>query len=84
MFNNRDLQAITEALDGQTVALNAIKDAIVLQQKPTYSDDLGARVADLEVKMSKLWNLLTAQTPNGEDKLSKFGKRFGGKSKGFV
>jgi len=75
---------IKEALQGQIVALNAIKDAVVLQHKPTYSDDLGARVADLEVKMAKLWDLLTTTTPSGQEKLSKVGRRFGGKSKGFA
>lgn len=36
------------------------------------------RVADLEVKMAKLWDLLTERTPRKQDKLSKFGRRFGG------
>lgn len=36
------------------------------------------RVADLEVKMAKLWGLLVEQTPRKQDKLSKYGRRFGG------
>lgn len=39
---------------------------------------LSERVADLEVKMAKLWALLLETTPRGQDKLSKFGRRFGG------
>lgn len=39
-----------------------------------------ARVADLEVKMSKLWSLLVEQTPRKQDKLSKYGRRFGGRA----
>jgi len=77
MFND----GIKDALEGQIVALNAIKDAVVSTQKPAYSDDLGARVAELEIKMSKLWELLLTTTPTGQEKLSRFGKRFGGKSR---
>lgn len=38
------------------------------------------RVADLEIKLSKLWSMLIEYTPNNKEKLTKFGKRFGGKS----
>lgn len=42
--------------------------------------DTQERLAELEVKMTKLWTLLTTTTPNGQDKLSKYGKMFGGKA----
>lgn len=77
MFND----GIKDALEGQIVAMNAIKDAIVSHKTPAYSEDIGARVAELEVKMAKLWGMLTTVTPTGEEKLSKTGKRFGGKSR---
>jgi len=73
---------LKQALEGQIVALNAIKEALVLSQKPSYSDDIGARVAELEIKMGKLWGLLLETTPSGQDKLNRFAKkRFGGRSK---
>ena len=34
------------------------------------------RVVELEVKMSKLWDLLVEENNRGEDKPTKFGKRF--------
>lgn len=43
--------------------------------------DTQERLAELEVKMSKLWALLTTTTPNGQDKLNKYGKLFGGKTR---
>lgn len=36
------------------------------------------RIAELEVKIAKLWLLLTEQSQTGKDRLSKFGRRFGG------
>lgn len=39
------------------------------------------RLADLEVKMSKLWALLVEERQPGRPKLSKFGRLFGGKAK---
>ncbi len=81
MFND----GIKDALEGQIVAMNAIKEAIISQQKPGLSEDLGARVAELELKMSKLWTLLLTQTPGGEDKLNRFArKRFGGQSRAMM
>lgn len=38
--------------------------------------DLLERVADLEIKMAKLWMLLLDKTPAGQDKLSRPGKTF--------
>lgn len=42
------------------------------------------RIAELEIKMSKLWGLLIEKNIKGEDKLSKFGRRFGGQNKSFL
>jgi hypothetical protein len=39
------------------------------------------RIAELEVKMSKLWMLLTEVSPTGKERLSKYGRKFGGMSK---
>lgn len=34
------------------------------------------RLADLEIKMTHLWNLLLKTTPMGETKVSKYGRAF--------
>jgi peptidoglycan hydrolase CwlO-like protein len=52
-----------------------------LKNRKDISEDTLSRIADLEVKMAKLWALLVETTPMGKEKLSKFGRRFGGKSK---
>ena len=39
------------------------------------------RIAELEIKIAKLWSLLIEVTPTGKERLSKFGRRFGGMSK---
>lgn len=49
-------------------------------QKNLTKDEL-ARLADLEVKMAKLWGILLETTPSGKDKISKFGRKFGGQIK---
>lgn len=55
---------------------------LLMARKPDYlSNEEKARLADLEVKMAKLWGLLIETTPLGKEKLSKFGRRFGGANK---
>lgn len=54
------------------------------QKSPVNSMDYAQRLADLEVKMAKLWALLLETTPTGKDKLTKMGKFFGGKSKNML
>lgn len=52
-----------------------------VQQKPDKLEkDAYERLADLEVKMARLWGLLTEELPSGKTKLSKFGRKFGGAS----
>lgn len=46
-------------------------------QPPEYA----TRIADLEVKMAKLWALLVEVTPSNKEKLTKFGRMFGGKAR---
>lgn len=46
--------------------MNAIKE-----KKP---DDYGARIAELEVKMAKLWALIVTTTPGGQDKVKREAK----------
>ena len=42
------------------------------------------RIAELEIKIAKLWSMLTEVSPTGREKLSKFGRRFGGQSRSFL
>ena len=53
-----------------------------LAKKPDKLEkDVYERLADLEVKMGKLWALLLEETPNKKTKLSKFGRLFGGRAR---
>lgn len=57
----------------------AQKIEMLINNKPQYlSAEEKERIADLEVKLKKLWELLTEKTPNNKDKLSRVGRRFGG------
>jgi len=48
-------------------------------EKADLPKEYQERLAELEVKMSKLWNMLTTvSAATGEPKLSKFGRKFGG------
>lgn len=51
-----------------------------LEKKP-LPENFHDRLADLEVKMSKLWLMLTEKTPNGREKLSRYGRMFGGSAR---
>jgi hypothetical protein len=64
------MQEITQKID---LLIATKPDHLTVEEK--------ARIADLEVKMAKLWSLLVEQTPLGKDKLSKFGRRFGGQAR---
>lgn len=53
-----------------------------LKKRPEYPPSINERIADLEIKMTRLWNLLTETNPiSQKTKLSKYGKMFGGGSK---
>lgn len=51
---------------------------------PSNANTHPERIAELEVKMAKLWGLLLTVTPKGEDKLTRTGKRFGGQSRTLI
>ncbi len=76
-YDEKELIRLREYVDSLTIQILQLQ-----QKKPENTQELANRIADLEVKMSKLWSLLTEQTPQNKDKLSKYGKMFGGKSKG--
>lgn len=54
-------------------------EALQLARPDHMTKEQEARLADLEVKMVKLWGLLVTSTPNGQDKLTKHGRLFGSK-----
>ncbi len=58
--------------------INSLKDKLLLINPPSVQE-FTIKISDLEFKMGKLWDLLTAKTPTGEVKASKTGRRFGGK-----
>jgi len=78
-YDEQEIIRLREYVDTLTIQLMQLQ-----QKKPESNAELANRVADLEVKMSKLWTLLTETNVQGKDKLSKYGKVFGGKSKGLV
>jgi len=50
-----------------------------IKQKPNKLEkDASERLAELEVKMAKLWALLVETNTYGKEKLTKFGRKFGG------
>lgn len=58
--------------------LDALRDALKPQQTPPNPPEYASRIADLEIKMAKLWSALIEVTPQGKEKLTRYGKRFGG------
>jgi len=55
--------------------------ALLLEKQKAENKEVSfiERVADLEIKMAKLWSLLSEETPRGKTKLTKFGKVAGEK-----
>lgn len=77
-------QSITqEEIFERLAELNKKIEELPLKTPPS-TQEFANRVADLEVKMAKLWALLVEYTPRNQEKLSKMGRRFGGKSKEFI
>ncbi len=72
----RDLDEMTEIMR---------QDIDRLKEKRNLSDDLGARVSEIELKMAKLWSLLVDVSPyTNKEKLTKFGRKFGGRAKDHI
>jgi len=77
--NSRRIDELKRELE-----LTEKKYAELLTKSPASTQEFANRLADLEVKMGKLWALLLEQDKRGNDKLSKFGRRFGGQAKKFA
>ena len=66
-----------QELHNEEIKKTISKIDIILATKPDYlSIEEKTRLADLEIKMTKLWSILLEQTPTGKDKLSKVGRTF--------
>lgn len=77
-WNDKEIERLKEKIE-------EMQDVIQrLGARPEYPPSINERIADLEIKMTRLWNLLTETSPmTQKTKLSRFGRMFGGKSKGF-
>ena len=90
LFNSgeiADLKQQNKFLMDELVSLKAelSKTNLNLEKKPDKLEkDAYERLADLEVKMAKLWSMLLEVDKFGKEKLSKYGKRFGGQSKHLI
>lgn len=71
----KELRNEIEILDGKIETLTALLD-----KKPDKIDkDTHERIAELEVKMAKLWSILLESDARGKDKATKLGRLFGRK-----
>lgn len=82
MFENNKIELLKKEIEDLKDILDSVDtDIRHLKEKRELGDNLGGRVAELELKMSKLWNMLLETTPTGKDKLTRFGRKFGGASR---
>lgn len=72
---NENFERMRNVLESIRISIDGLKRGVPMSESRT-DDTLGARVTDLELKMSKLWTALIDKTPTGQDKLSKFGQSF--------
>ena len=71
---NKELDERFKLLDLQLVELKSLIESQKL--KPSLdTTDLNNRVADLEIKVTKIWILATTTTTAGKEKLSNHGRR---------
>ncbi len=84
ILTKKDLYGFREevqCLEGEVIGLEETFEKLKEEIKPNPLDKSAyERIADLEVKMAKLWGLLTEQNAYGKEKLTKFGRKFGGQA----
>lgn len=70
----KEINNLTE----EVVKLQAIIDTVktAIENSKNVPREHSERLAELEVKMLKLWALLTEETPQGKTKLTKQGKTY--------
>lgn len=78
---NTEVSHDTKQLNELCGVLSSIRLELSKLQTTSFSNDnrddsIKSRVADLEVKMSKLWGLLTLETPSHNTKLTNYGRLF--------
>lgn len=77
--NQKEIEDMRERILDLTVKIESLLIAgEELKSQRNLTKEEQSRLADLEVKMAKLWGLLLETTPNGKEKVSKFGRKFGG------
>ena len=86
MFWNKEKKEIMEDLELLEVAIirleKRLEELETTPKTPLSTQEFSNRVTDLEVKMSKLWNLLIKLDARGNEKINPYGRRmFGGRSK---
>lgn len=76
----KELEELRSSQDEQLYDLRKEIEKISQEKesKP-LSKDNHERLAELEVKVAKLWGLLTEKDLRGKEKLSRMGRMFGGK-----
>ena len=72
-FMQDNIETMKQKLPILETKLETLKDTKTLSEQDKET------LADLSIKMAKLWGLLTEKTPLGKEKLTKTGKRYGGK-----
>lgn len=71
-----DLYSICLRLEALTKSLDEVNNTLKTPKETNIPKEHSERLAELEVKMLKLWGLLTEETAQGKTKLSKQGKTY--------
>jgi len=70
---------IDEVLNDRDLIIKDLQELEAQKESKPLSKDNHERLAELEVKMAKLWGLLTEKDLRGKEKLSRQGRLFGGR-----
>lgn len=77
---NNSQQMVIDELRREILDLEK-KYAMLLEKTPPSTEEYASRIADLEVKMAKLWTVLIKIDERGNDRASKYARKmFGGKA----
>lgn len=71
-----DLFSVCAKLDAIVASIKEINTTLEKPKESNIPKEHSERLAELEVKMLKLWGLLTEETPQGKTKLSKQGRSY--------
>ena len=68
----RELRSVTLQISDLNSRLLSISKS--LENKPDIKAETAERLADVEIRIKKLWEMITEETPRGRPKLNQFGK----------